>query len=70
MTKQVFNFLLFIMLSLGIAAPLQAASAAADTLVPELEVFRPFLNKVWRGELKTPAGREKPVLIIRCGSVL
>lgn len=52
MTKQVFTFLLGVLLSLGIAAPLQAASAAADTLVPELEVFRPFLNKVWRGELK------------------
>ncbi|HCU66744.1 MAG TPA: hypothetical protein DF774_13390 [Rheinheimera sp.] len=28
------------------------AAAQNDTLAPELEVFRPFLNKVWRGELQ------------------
>lgn len=29
------------------------AAEQNDTLAPELEVFRPFLNKVWRGELQT-----------------
>ncbi|WP_306522501.1 hypothetical protein [Rheinheimera sp.] len=52
MTKLVFSFLMLVMLTTSLALPLQAAQTTADTLAPELEVFRPFLNKVWRGELK------------------
>lgn len=52
MTKLLFSFLMLLMLTTVPVMPLQAAQTAADTLVPELEVFRPFLNKVWRGELK------------------
>lgn len=51
MTKQFVTFVLFVVLILGIAGPLPAASASAEPLAPELEVFRPFLDKVWRGEL-------------------
>lgn len=52
MTKIFLTFLMVVVLMTAVAPPLQAAQTTADTLVPELEVFRPFLNKVWRGELK------------------
>lgn len=52
MTKICLTFLMCFVLTAAITLPLQAAQTTPDTLAPELEVFRPFLNKVWRGELK------------------
>lgn len=45
------TLMLFAVTSMSVTT-VQAEQAAPDTLAPQLEVLRPYLNKVWRGELQ------------------
>jgi hypothetical protein len=53
-----------LLLTLAVALNSSLAAFAADspsTLIPQLEAFRPFLGKTWRGEFKNSTP-EKPVI--------